>query len=108
MFEHGGMEGKPCPMRWGNSKFRTGGIIIIIIIIIMIIIIIVIIIIIITIMRVTLESYWQGFDGLSSQQGGGRRGPVGRCRRVLYINHHYHDDHHCEDGEDDVGNDGND
>ena len=30
VFEHGSMEGKPCPMSWGSSKFRTGGITIII------------------------------------------------------------------------------
>ena len=30
VFEHGSVEGKPCPMSWGSSKFRTGGITIII------------------------------------------------------------------------------
>ena len=57
----------------------------------------------------TLESYWQGFDGLFSQLDGDQRGPMGRCRRDLCSNNDEddHGDVH-EDGGNNMGFDDDD
>ena len=91
VFEHGSMEGKSCSMRWRSAKLRTAGIIMIIIF-----------------LGhdyrhycrhhhhhehslhnhdFTSESYyWQGFDGLFSQQGGGQTGPGEKSQMGLQFN----------------------